>query len=171
LAVVMAEFREDTTVYPVMIELNACLCAEITSSGLPEPCVCELLPGGDVAFDYCTECDDGRCGQAWVRLVAAYPSQVLGEPDTTGNCATRLSYTLEVGIIRCAPLPGNDGSPPSVDAQLSATRLQLADMQAMRRAIACCMGADVDRDYILEPYTPYPVLGGCVGGFWTVTTW
>lgn len=168
----MAEpFREDTTVYPTMLELAGCLCVELAASGLPEPCTCSVLPGGDVAFDHCTECSDDKCGQAWVRLTNAFPSQQLPEPDVTGTCASRLAYTLEVGVVRCAPMPDSAGNPPSVDEQLAAVRLQMADMAAMRRAIACCLAGNQDRDYILEPYLPYPTLGGCVGGAWTVTTW
>lgn len=167
----MADFREDTSIYPTMLKLTGCLCAEIADSGLPEPCFCGVLEGGDVAFDYCTECDNGLCGQAWVRLDTAYPSTSFPDQAIDANCVTRIAYTLEVGITRCAPLPDDSGNPPTVDEHLAAVRLQTADMQAMRRAIACCMGAEEDRDYVLGLYSPYPNGGGCTGGYWQVTTW
>jgi hypothetical protein len=60
---------------------------------------------------------------------------------------------------------------PSVDDQLSATRTQMAEMAAMRRAIRCCMAADEDGkeiSYALGVYTPAGPEGGCVGGGWSV---
>lgn len=171
----MAEFREDEYIYPIMVKLAACLCAEITASGLPEPCFCGLMPGSTPALDWC---GDGQCngtcgGQAWVRPVDGYPSTIFPQPDTTEqNCGTALAFRIEVGIGRCLPMPKNNPvggyTPPTLEQQLAATRLQMADMQAIRRAIQCCMGADEDIDYVLETYTPLIPSGGCGGGAWTV---
>jgi len=171
----MAEFREDTIVYPTMVALSACLCAEITASGLPEPCFCGLLPGSTVSLDFCGagKCD-GECGgQAWVRPGEMFTSVAFPSPDTAlQNCNSPLAFRLEVGIARCLPMGRNNPVggyiPPTLDEQLAATRLQMADAAAMRRAIQCCMAANENLDYVLETYSPLPPQGGCGGGTWTV---
>lgn len=167
--------REDTTVYPVMIELAACLCAEIAASELPTPCFCGVLPGSTVSLDYCGgDSCEGECGgQAWVRPVDIYPSAVFPNPDVTPtNCNSPLAFRLEVGIGRCVPMGHNNPvggyTPPTVDEQLAAARLQMADMAAMRRAIQCCMAGNENLDYVLESYTPLIPQGGCGGGSFTV---
>jgi hypothetical protein len=171
----MAEFREDTIVYPVMVELAACLCAEIEASGLPEPCFCGLLPGSSVSLDFCGQgkCEGNCGGQAWVRPVDAYPSVQFPVADVNPtNCQSPLAFRVEVGIARCMPMGKNSAvagyTPPTLEQQLEATRLQMADMAAIRRAISCCMTANENLDYVLESYTPLPTQGGCGGGSFTV---
>jgi len=160
----------DTVIWPVMVSLAECLCTQITSSGLPEPCFCGVLPGNDVAYDYCDGCEDGTCGQAWVRMAEAFPARVFPVPDSDrGNCATALAVELVVGIVRCAPMPDEHGDPPTMEAQFDTAQLVVADMMAMRRAIMCCTQAYRGRDYLLGPYLPIGPEGGCVGGAWTVT--
>jgi hypothetical protein len=171
----MAEFREDTTVYPVMVQLSACLCTEIQASGLPNPCFCGVLPGSSVVLDFC---GDGKCGgtcggQAWVRPVDMYPSAQFPVADVNPtNCNSPLAFRLEVGIARCMPMGTNSAvggyTPPTLEQQLDAARLQMADMAAIRRAIQCCMAANDNLDYVLESYTPLIPQGGCGGGAFTV---
>jgi hypothetical protein len=171
----VAAFVEDTIIYPTMIALSACLCTEIEGSGLPEPCSCGPLIG-DLVLDYCGECADGKCGgQAWVRLVDAFPSNDFPNPlAAIQNCNAPLAYTLEVGIVRCKPTGKASGVrgfvPPSMEQNVEALRLQLADMAAMRRAIQCCFG-DTDVSYIMNAYTPSPVDGDCLGGAFSVIVW
>lgn len=163
-------FREDYWVYPRLVDLATCVCEELNASGLPQTCFCGVIPGGLAAFDYCT-CQ-GACGQAWTRLVTAYPSVNFPNQSLSATCDQPLAFVIEVGIVRCAPVSNKDGVPPSVSAQLEATRLQMADMAAMVRAIKCCMGHDEDDedlDYALGVYTPTPPGGGCLGGTWSVT--
>lgn len=171
----MVDFREDALVYPSLIKMTACLCAEIEASGLPTPCSCALVPGPLAVMDGCGGCSGGSCGgQAWVRLVAASQSRTFPSPDNTlSSCAVPLMWTVEVGIARCAPT-GTNGVrgfiPPSTDEYLAAVRLQTADMAAMRRAIQCCFG-DGTYTYLLGPYQPMPVSADCEGGTWTVQVW
>lgn len=172
----MAEFVEDTIVYPTLIQMVACLGKEITDSGLPEPCFIGVLPGSVVSLDYCGagKCDGTQCGgQAWARVVDVFPSsQFPTVNQDESNCGQPLAFRLEVGIGRCVPVGTNNAIggfiPPTLEQQLDATRLQLADMAAMRRAISCCVAKDRNIDYVLEPYVPIPAQGGCGGGFWTV---
>lgn len=168
----MAEFREDTIVYPTIINLSACLCAEFEKSGLPEPCSCGPMVG-ELVIDYCTGCADGKCGgQAWVRLVSVFPSVNFPQPDQDlNNCASPLAYQLEVGVVRCKPTGTTSGvrgfTPPTLDQNVAALRLQTADIAAMRRAIQCCFD-DSDLDYIIGQYNPVTPEGDCLGGAFTL---
>lgn len=158
-----------------MIALSACLCNEIIDSGLPDVCSCGPMIG-DLVLDYCGNCGEGDCGgQAWVRMVDAYPSIEFPNPDSTpSNCNSPLAYTLEVGIVRCKPVGTNSSvrgySPPTLDQNVGALRLQLADMAAMRRAVQCCFGSD-DTTYILGSYVATTPDGDCLGGAFQVQVW
>lgn len=169
-------FREDSIVYPRMIKLLACLCEEITASGLPALCRCAVVPGPEAVMDMCGACENGKCGgQAWVRLVDANPSRTFPAlDDTSQNCKSPLAFQLELGVARCLPTGTNSPvrgyEPPSVEQLLEATRLQMADMAAMRRAVMCCFGED-DATYLLTTYQPLSVTGDCGGGTWTVYGW
>lgn len=163
----MAEFREDTLIYPIMVGMSACLCTELENSGLPEPCFCGLVPGQDAVTD-CSCGNGGKCGSAWVRLIEAFPSTNFPDPDIDqATCSSLLVFRLEVGIARCVEVMDERGNAPTMAEQLSAVRTQMADMAAMRRAIQCCM-ADLDTEYVLGTYQPTSLLGGCGGGTWDV---
>lgn len=155
---------------PIMVRLAAlaeCLCAQIIADGLPEPCFCGLVPGEAPAIEYVTNCDDDKCGMAWVRLAAVAPITGVGLPSiVVNNCNAEIGYDAEVGIMRCAPVGDTDGTPPPSDDLLQAADLQIADMFAMYRAIACCGALG---DFIIETYTPVGPDGGAVGGFWTLS--
>jgi hypothetical protein len=168
----MVEFREDTIVYPTMIDLSACLCGEIERSGLPTPCSCGPMIGS-LVLDYCSTCMDGKCGgQAWVRLVQVFPSIDFPSPLLASqNCSAPLAFQLEIGIVRCKPTGTNSNlrgyTPPSLEQNVEALRLQTADVGAMRRAVLCCF-ADGDTDYILGSYQPLAGDADCLGGTFTV---
>ncbi len=73
------------------------------------------------------------------------------------------------------PMGTNNGaggySPPTMQQNVDALRLQLADMAAMRRAVQCCFGQG-DTDYILGVYDQTLVNGGgCLGGTFNVLAW
>jgi hypothetical protein len=168
----MVDFIEDKIIYPAMIRLSACLCLEIEASGLPATCSCGPMIG-NLVLDYCGTCADGKCGgQAWVRLVEAFPTvDFPSQALELRNCASPLAYQLEVGIVRCRPVGTVSGvrgyTPPTLEQNVEALRLQLADMAAMRRAVECCFG-DAEIDYILGSYNPITVEGDCLGGVFTV---
>ena len=155
----------DTTVFQKLALLAECLCGTLVRHGLPEPCFCGLMPGAEVALDYLGNCEN-QCGMAWVRLDVASPTTGIGVvSEQVNNCSSTLGFDVEVGIIRCMPA-GDDGEPPAQDVLLAATDLQVADMMAIREAMACCpdMG-----DFILGIYQPYGPTGLAFGGFWTGT--
>lgn len=177
----MADFREDLEIYPLMVALAGCLCAELADSGLPTPCSCAVVPGPMAVLDACGGCKatgkDVCGGQAWVRLERAYPSADFPGPDVQGaTCNSPLAYVIEVGVARCVPVGKSNNItgyvPPSVDQYVQAVRLQTADMQAMKRAIQCCLreAAD-DRSFVLGSYAPITPSADCGGGLWNFTIW
>lgn len=155
--------REDVAIWPALASLTSCLCQEIVASGLPEVYICTPLPGEQIAAEYVSE----DAGMAWTRLVSAFPSTTFPAQALVG-CFAPLAFEVELGVLYCAPEPGADGSPPDMAAQFDATRLQVAAMAAMRRALLCCFPTGNSKDLILGPYAPIGPDGGVVGGTWTV---
>lgn len=154
-------YTEDRLIWPIMLDLVDCLRSEIEAAGVPGVCFLGVLPGAQWAADWSDE------GQAWVRLVAAFPSATLPSPDQRATCAAPLAAVLEVGMLRCAPV-GDGPEPPSEVEMFEATRLQMADMRVMLRAIQCCLGK-TKREHVLGLYTPLGPQGAAVGGSWQVT--
>lgn len=153
-----------TAVNDRLTAIAACLCAQIETDGLPPVCFCGVVPGDQVALDYVGDNCATACGMAWVRLIGMYPSVSLGQPNTEpGNCQSLLGLEVEVGIMRCASLPDDDGTPPSAADLAGDVELQAADALTMRRALLCCASS---QDLMLGPYTPQGPEGGLVGGVW-----
>lgn len=150
----------------VMLDLQACLCDALLTHGGGPVCQCSVVAGSEVAYDFCSGCGSDTCGQAWVRLDNAFPSSSLPDPDSEARCTAPVAYSLEVGVLRCAPLPDDQGSPPDAGQHLDAALLVAQDMQAMLRAMQCCLDRSVQ--HVLGQYTPIGPAGGCVGGAWTV---
>jgi hypothetical protein len=102
-------------------------------------------------------------------LDSAVPTRDFPNPDTSAaKCGSQIAFSIEVGITRCfSPFSDERGNGQGVAEHLDVTRTQLADMAAMKRAIACCF-ADKDTDYVLGSYSPITFLGGCGGGSWQI---
>lgn len=152
-----------------MRALADCVCEELLAEDA-EPCFCGVLGGSDVPLDYCSPCGD-RCGQAWVRLVNIFPSSTFPVADegaalNAAGCPPALAFTLEVGVVRCAPQPDSMGNAPTAEAHAAAVEAQMRDAAAVARAIECCIG--IDHEYSLGSYEPVSA-GDCLGGTWTVT--
>ena len=153
----------------VVTDLAACLCDEIDASGLPGTCFCGVVPGDAAAQDYTGNCKDGKCGMAWVRLVTLYPADGVAIPNqTAGNCGSALGADIEVGIMRCITVGDAQGNPPTPTQLLDASALQMADAEAMRRAILCCTTIPT-HDMMLAGYTPMGPSAGLVGGVWNLS--
>lgn len=159
----MADLPNDTLVWPVASDLLDCLCAQV-----PDVCSCSLLPGSLAVMDFCSCNDQGRCGQAFVRVDSVFPSNAFpSQVTTTVPCATLWAARFHVGVFRCIPTLHDNGDPPDAVEQTEATRLQLADMAAILRAIDCCP-AMLTRKALVGVYTPLSA-ADCGGGYWTVT--
>jgi hypothetical protein len=155
-------YTPDTTVWPLLVELKECLCQELTTAELlPGDCFCGILPGSDVPYDY-------NNGMAWVRLTGANPSRTF--PNTavyTTGCGAPLAFGVEVGALACIPGLAPGGAFPTTEVRQEAASIQIATMQAMRRAITCCMPKGLE--ILLQSYTPIGPEGGLVGGTWTAS--
>lgn len=155
--------------YSLLCDIAACLCAELTPEGAPGSglCFCGVAPGRTFAEDYIFGCDS-KCGAAWVRLITAYPADGPGlRAENPTRCGSFLGADIEVGVIRCVEQE-SDGAPPTEAAMEDATAQQIADMVAIRKALACCPSLN-DLDYSLGHYTPSGPNGAVVGGTWTVS--
>lgn len=162
------ELIDDTLVWPFMNDLLAELSVEIKTSGLQDPCWLGVLPGAQVALDYCNPCKAGKCGMVWLRLVSIQPFVDPTQPLAPSRCGALFTATYEMGIVRCHQTTDGRGNPMDMAYQAEATRVQLAEMAAMQRVLLCgdAMGHhDVD----LGAYSPIGPEGGCVGGAWFAT--
>lgn len=164
--------REDVTIYPVTTALLGRLQTEFEGAGLGTPDFLTVMPGQDVSiyigFDEKADDSPGGCLQVWVRLSSAFISVNFPQQDTTHpNSIKPAAFELEIGAVRCTSVGNEDGEGASQEDLLAASRLQMADMAAMKRAICGCL-KDLDRTYLLEDYAPQGPLGGIVGGSWGV---
>jgi len=166
----LSPIREESTLLPVLTSLAACLCSELEAAGFTM-CFCGLMPGGDVPLDFCGgDCDTEGCGgQAWVRVVSVFATVDFPTPSSTARCGSNRAATIEIGHAQCAPMPDSNGTPPGVQEQYNATYRQMASMDAMWRTLACCFGADREKDHVIGEYTPMAAGGGCLAAVWTVT--
>jgi len=159
---------DDTKIWPILSELAACLCAELTQGGA-EPCFCGVAVGPNAVSEAIDSCDD--CGAGYVSLIEAYPStQSFPDADSRATCRSVLAFRVAVGVARCAPM-GDERGPASQEEQTEYVRQVMADHAAIRRAIRCCLTDDKfdDIDYVLGTYTPLPDEGGVGGGEWQLT--
>lgn len=149
-----------------LIAVAACLCQQIRDDGLPEPDWCGVLPGEAPFPVYLGE----DCStQAWVRLGTAYPSDGFAgdqQQQQPGNCTSGLGIDVEIGILRCFPMP-EDGAGPSESEIADAFDLQTSDMLTMWRAVNCCTDLP-NSEFILTGYTPIGPQGGLIGGSWGI---
>lgn len=163
--------------WSLLERLRDCLCDQL-SSGDPTvddpPCRCGIVIGEQVAWDECCcrQQEDGTvcCGEAWVRAVSLYPSTNFPTPDSQAPLCTSglFAAVVELGVLRCAPSPDDQGNPPSVEDVEATARQVLVDSKAMRTAAKCCFPSD-QRDVLIGAWQPVGPEGGCVGGTLTIT--
>lgn len=158
---------DDRVAWPVLTRLADCLCQEIIKAGLPPTCICSPFPGEAIATDYVSKDE----GMAWVRVSSVFPSANFPAQDQIARgCLMPLAIQLEVGALFCAPVTnGRSSAPPRMPAMFDSTRIQMAAMAAMLRAIECCLSHDSNKNVALGAYTPLGPDGGVVGGSWIVT--
>lgn len=117
--------------------------------GLPvmDGCTCETtLPDGTTAN-----------GDAWVRLVSENRTTVgtnglTLNPAAGADCGPGVVLTIELGIMRCHPIPPHgDPQPPTLITDIALTRL--SDKDALWRVISpdCC-------SVLFEEYRELPIL-------------
>jgi hypothetical protein len=153
-----------TRLAKVIADLTDCVCELLATKGGGATCWCGYVPGIEVSWDGCGECDRGGCGMGYVSVQSVFPSSALPAPDFGTTCEGPLAAQLVVGALRCIPI-GDDEVPDAKD-MMEAGLAIIADMGALHEAIACCMG---DREYVVGQYDSLGPEGGCAGGQWTVT--
>lgn len=162
---------QDNLLYTRLVDLAACLCAQIDdpANGVPGVCFCGLVPGEQAAAIYAEgNCARGTCGMAWIRLISTYPMKSIGVIDPTpGNCGATLGADVEMGILRCFTLGDETGRGPDPQQLLASTQLQVADSVVMQKAMLCCNVPS--KEFTLNTYQPLGPAGDLVGGSWTMS--
>ncbi|WP_228980126.1 hypothetical protein [Streptomyces sp. DH12] len=156
-----------------------CVCAalEVTAAeveGQPGcPCRVCVVPG-QPAWDSCDDpCTGETGGQLTVHVARIYPSttfptedrEVRGVRSCTPPPVTAVE--LVVTLLRCAPLPTEDGCPPSCDELGAAARTLHLDATTIYNALLCCLPGTSTRRrgrrFVLGAQRTLGPEGGCVG--------
>jgi hypothetical protein len=148
--------------FAALERLVTCLCESLETQGAGPTCWCGIWPGDNVSWEFCGECRGGTCGMGYVKVDSVFPTTTGPERAGGGTCHTPLSATIQVGALRCLPVPAS-GEIPSPDVMAQVAADQFADMLAMRYAVSCC-GVDME---VLNAYQALGPQGACVGGEWT----
>jgi len=158
---------DDHSIFPVLTELAACLCAELGQEA--SPCFCGVITAGmEVPVDESCE----SCAVGYVRLDSAFPSTVrFPEPDQDATCRAVMAFAVTVGVQRCVPMGDDMGNPPTSEELAEYARQIFADMAVIRRAIRCCLvdSKFEDIEYVLGSYSQLSADSGAGGGEWTLT--
>lgn len=143
-----------------LTEILATVVELVAAQGWEPLCMVEVVPGQQVALDYCDRCDSGM---AWGRV--ADITAVLDEAGGGSACATAWNVSIEVGMVRGAPIMHADGEPPTPEEQAEAADRQRIETDLIFQALTC---TDLTADVRVQPliYTPIGPDGGCVGGAW-----
>lgn len=112
--------------------------------------------------DDCPE-EDAACSQAWVRVMSAQPIYKEDSFDDGDGCASVMSLTLEVGVLRCLDIP-EGGEAPTASDVLVASMQAMVDMKAIYCAAMAC---EVWDSITSGTWVPNGPLGGQYGGIWT----
>lgn len=138
----------------VLTEISNCFCAQLatTVDGAPAQCCITTYPT-------IVNCCDG---QAWVRIVGAYPSKNFPAPYNTPDKCRIDTWALqvEIGIARCAPQPCEVTGPVCCTEDLAAVQGQVSDFEAMRRTFSCCLTV-IKHDEIIVGQFKTETTGGC----------
>lgn len=160
----MATFEDDWIAFPHAVGIVDELKAVFAERLLDIPCFAGVLPGDLVSWDFVG--DD--CGaMSWCRVASVFPSAIGFAPDATPQAMLTFAATLELGTLRTIAVPDN-GEPATVEQQYDATRLQLADMNAMVEAI-CRYCSRNEVPLLMGTYSPAGPAGAAVGGAWQFT--
>lgn len=127
-------------------------------STLDPVCRVVLAPGSEVAWDSCESGPSGD-GQLWAAL------QSVAKVSSDSGCSI-WHWSAEIGIVRCASVPQEDGTPPTV-ARVEQDALQQAIDAGVVFRLLKCPGFDFSNIELVS-WLPLGPSGGCVGGAWTI---
>lgn len=135
-------------------------------------CVVPGLPAWDSCDDPCGS-GDGPGGQLTVNLARLYPSSSFPVEDrevrgVRGCTAPPITAAeLIITLLRCAPIPGEDGCPPDCTELTEAARILHVDAVTVYNALLCCVpetgGGRRGRKFVLGAQRIIGPEGGCVG--------
>lgn len=167
----MATPIPDPMVWPVMEAMVACLEDQAQCLEKP-PQVVMARPGDRIELLLAQNRDECCEGLGWVRCVTVYPSTRFPSPDADPTTCGPLGWAivLEIGVVRCAPVPEAD-TIPSAAVWDGVTAAVMADAAAIRRAVTVFKALEdyEDTQWLVNPWLPLTTEGGCVGGAMQVT--
>lgn len=156
---------------PRLVKLLDCLTLALAECDAMA-CRVHLAAGTEPVWDACCTCEVGN-GQATVNVVQVQPENVA-----TGGGITRCGHdflaTIDISVMRCALVVGDDGSPPDPDALTMETLQVLQDRKTVVQAVRCCFAGEADEPHIAASdwefgdWIPQGPQGGCVGGKQTI---
>lgn len=130
-----------------------------------------MMRSGEVTALISVTEDECRCGLAWVRIVRFYPTDTFpAESETWSPCGPAgWAVVLEMGVLRCAPV-GDAATLPTDEEWRNAIHLQMMDAAAMRKAVDCCFGLQIESEtLVLGSWEERPPEGACMGGTQQIT--
>lgn len=167
-------------------DLLGCVCESLAALTVSVPghpgCPCRMcVVPGQAAWDACDDpCGaQGGGGQLTVNVVRAYPTprdtsttapsplRVDGGLRDLRRCGVPdLAVELLITVARCAPMPTEEGCPPSCEELTESALTIHADMLAVQSAVLCCFSATgterKGRRYVLGETRTVGPQGGCV---------
>lgn len=124
-----------------------------------------IAAGGPPAWDIC--CQVGLAeGQAWVQLQSVVPTLNFPMPAPPGRGFAEWAVSVNLGVLRCAAVPDDQGNPPSEQAIANDVLKVSRDRLLMQQTVECCFIQELyDPDVcMIGAWTPLGPQGGCVGG-------
>jgi hypothetical protein len=172
----LIDLVDDAKFWPMLQSLVDCMCTSLAEAKGPALCYCGLYVGDTQPPLGVMDCSGQACGIAWVRPVSSYPSSAFpaAEEGTLASCSAPLAMQVEIGVARCMPRPTGKQVLADPQEMFDAARLYMSDLQAVRKAIACCFG-DLRKDpakrswqHSLAEWQPVPSGAGVSGGMWNL---
>lgn len=157
----------DMLVIPLLREIRTCAAEQLALVGRL-PCRFPITwnttnPPADACDCFCNWGE----GQAWVRWVETAPAKSSGGGNSAAlkaaGCGadSMFEITLEVGVYRCWPVPG-EAQPLEESEEEHAAVGMLIDAAAIRRALMCCPYLE-EKQWELIREEPVAHSGGCTG--------
>jgi hypothetical protein len=151
-------------VFEMAERLLDCAGAQLAATEAGAPGRALVAVGSEIAWDDC------ECGQLSVHVLRTYQSDAFPLQKQTGpftRCHANFSVVeYVVTILRCIPVQGDHGEPPTPAAMTAAARVDFEDRAAVARGVACCFEADDPRaptNRLFLDQIATPAEGMCAG--------
>jgi hypothetical protein len=161
----------DPVAWPIVEAMLASLADQVRCLASP-PAVVSARPGDRIELLLAQGRDECCEGLGWVRVSSIYPSVQFPAADAdASNCGVRAwAVVLEIGIARCAPVPGASAIPSAAEWS-TVTAAVMDDAAAIRRTVQVFKTLPDFEDslWLVGAWVPMTTEGGCVGGSMEVT--